>query len=118
MKSRYCSLLLLFFIVLSWRSGRPETVPRRGGRDFVVTIRAELPAAVEKSGLWIPKRRGDQIYGSGNSRSSLISRGPSILKSRCLSRPAVGLTNDTALHTGTSMDPGSDGVAGSVAVDE
>jgi hypothetical protein len=37
------------------------------GEDFLATIRAELSAAVEKSGPRILKRRSDQIGGSGIS---------------------------------------------------
>jgi hypothetical protein len=38
---------LLFF----FPPGRPKRAVR-GGTDFVVRIRAELPASVEKSGAW------------------------------------------------------------------
>ena len=57
-KSRCCS-----FLVVGQAGNGTATL----GEDFLATIRAELSAAVEKSGPRFLKRRSDQIGSSGIS---------------------------------------------------
>src|SRR5712664_1232289 len=87
---------LLFFFPPGGRNG-----PSTAVRDFVVRIRAELPASVEKSGAWRPRTNVVLTPAAGRI---LFVRPAHELSRR--SGPRAGLTRDTALHTAQSQcDP-------------
>src|SRR6266478_296902 len=80
--------------IFSFAAGQAENGHYKAVRDFVATIRAELPASVEKSGMW--GSRTNVMLKPAAGRILFVRP---IVKLPRRSRPIAGWTKNTALHT-------------------